>query len=82
VGPISRRSVITVSPDSGQLIVKPAICHSQYENRWSPIHAIGRYDSTSSSAVRRSNSTPPRAAAINAAWVRHTPFGLPVVPEV
>ena len=24
VGPISRRSVITVSPDSGQLIVKPA----------------------------------------------------------
>ena len=35
-----------------------------------------------SSAVSWSNSQPPRAAAMNAACVWHTPFGLPVVPDV
>ena len=35
-----------------------------------------------SSAVRRSNSQAPRAEAMNARCVWHTPFGLPVVPDV
>ncbi len=35
-----------------------------------------------SSATRWSNSTPPCAATMNARCVWHTPFGLPVVPDV
>jgi hypothetical protein len=35
-------SVITVSPDSGQLTVKPAVMACAKENRQSPTHAIGR----------------------------------------
>ena len=47
-----------------------------------PTHAIGRYERMLSSGPRRSNSQPPRAAAMNARCVWHTPFGRPVVPEV
>ena len=49
---------------------------------WSPTQAIGRYASTSSSAVSFSNSTELRAANSTFPWVSITPFGLPVVPEV
>jgi hypothetical protein len=43
---------------------------------------MGRYDSTLSDGPSRSNSHPPRAAAMNARCVWRTPFGLPVVPDV
>ncbi len=71
-----------MSPDSGQLIENPARIHWAYENRWSPTQAIGRYESTLSLAPRRSKSQPPPAAMMNPPWVRHTPLGAPVVPEV
>ena len=71
-----------MSPDSGQLIVKPATSHCAKLNRWSPTHAIGRYDSTLSSAVSLSKPAPPSAAVMNAVWLWRTPLGLPVVPDV
>ena len=63
-------------------MVNPATSHCAIEKRWSPTQAIGRYDSTLSFAVRRSNCAPPRAAAMNAECVERTPLGRPVVPEV
>jgi hypothetical protein len=42
VGPISRRSVSTVSLDSGQFTVKPATIACARENRQSPTQAIGK----------------------------------------
>jgi hypothetical protein len=47
-----------------------------------PIHAGGRYASTSSLGLSLSNSAPAWPRSINVPWVCTTPFGLPVVPEV
>jgi len=63
-------------------MVKPATVAWAKENRWSPTQAIGRYERMSSWSVSLSNCMPPRAAEMKASCVWHTPFGLPVVPEV
>ncbi|KAG0737989.1 hypothetical protein G6F65_020964 [Rhizopus arrhizus] len=79
---MSRMSIDTVSGDSGWFTVKPVTSSCVYENIFWPIHAGGRYASTSSWSVSFSMSDTARARSINAWWVSTTPLGLPVVPEV
>ncbi len=67
---------------SGQLMVNPATIDWLKENMWSPIHAIGRYAMTSSSAVNPSRAIALCAVAIRFRCDSIAPFGWPVVPEV
>ena len=67
---------------SGQLVVKPVRIDWANENMWSPIHAIGRYATTSSLARRPSYAIAFRPVTIRFRKDSMVPFGWPVVPDV